>query len=90
MPGTPIESTLLWLMPRIKFPLSSKNISLVEFIGAFSLKSIVLDSLSEFKKTIKPPPPIFPAEGSVTAKVKAVAIDASIAFPPFFRISNPT
>jgi hypothetical protein len=41
-------------------------------------------------KTKNPPPPMFPAVGCVTAKANAVATAASIAFPPFFRISIPT
>ena len=40
--------------------------------------------------TMKPPPPIFPALGKTTAKVKAIAIEASYALPPLFRIFSPT
>jgi hypothetical protein len=40
--------------------------------------------------TINPPPPIFPALGSTTAKVNATAIDASYAFPPDLRIEYHT
>ena len=37
----------------------------------------------------KPPPPILPAVGQVTAIANAVAIAASTALPPFFSISMP-
>ena len=38
---------------------------------------------------MKPPPPIFPADGYETAKANSVAIIASKALPPFLRISTP-
>src|SRR5258705_12085150 len=41
------------------------------------------------RTSINPPPPIFPAAGSTTAKANAVATAASIALPPFCRISTP-
>ena len=61
----------------------------VEAKGAFSRKSIVVTSPSSFMNTINPPPPILPARGCVTAKENAVATAASIALPPFLRISIP-
>src|SRR5438105_11048926 len=41
------------------------------------------------RTSINPPPPMLPAAGSTTAKAKAVATAASIALPPFCRISTP-
>src|SRR5262245_15736040 len=38
---------------------------------------------------MKPPPPMLPAVGWVTAKARPVATAASTALPPFFRISRP-
>ena len=38
---------------------------------------------------MNPPPPRFPALGSVTANENPTATAASIAFPPLFNISNP-
>src|SRR5665647_2798429 len=38
---------------------------------------------------MKPPPPMFPALGYVTASAKPVATAASTAFPPAFMISTP-
>src|SRR3982751_6413181 len=40
--------------------------------------------------TMKPPPPMLPALGCVTASAKAVATAASMALPPFLRIAAPT
>src|SRR3954471_9213132 len=40
--------------------------------------------------TMKPPPPMFPALGCVTASAKAVATAASTALPPFLRMAAPT
>src|SRR6185503_7964616 len=39
---------------------------------------------------MKPPPPMFPALGCVTASANAVATAASTALPPFARIAAPT
>ena len=39
---------------------------------------------------MKPPPPMLPAVGQVTAMAKAVAIAASTALPPSFMIATPT
>src|ERR1017187_4163905 len=39
---------------------------------------------------MKPPPPIFPAAGYVTARANAVATAASTALPPCFIIETPT
>ena len=39
--------------------------------------------------SIKPPPPIFPALGSVAVNAKPTATAASMAFPPLDRISAP-
>ena len=39
---------------------------------------------------MKPPPPIFPAAGHVTAKANAVATAASTALPPPCSTSSPT
>src|SRR5262245_51178919 len=38
---------------------------------------------------MKPPPPMFPALGCVTASANAVATAASTALPPFARIAAP-
>ena len=38
---------------------------------------------------MKPPPPMLPALGCVTARANAVATAASIALPPFRRIAAP-
>src|SRR5690242_8533563 len=40
--------------------------------------------------TMKPPPPILPARGKVTASAKPTATAASTALPPFCRMSAPT
>ncbi len=89
MPGTPIAFMLLWLLSPIRSPLVSRYILLVAASGAFSRKSMVVTFPSAFIKTMNPPPPIFPAEGRVTAKENAVAIAASTAFPPFFNMAIP-
>src|SRR5229473_1285278 len=39
---------------------------------------------------MNPPPPIFPAAGSTTARANAVATAASTALPPCFMMSTPT
>ena len=39
---------------------------------------------------MKPPPPILPARGRVTASAKPTATAASTALPPRFRMSSPT
>src|SRR6478736_5314122 len=39
---------------------------------------------------MKPPPPIFPAKGYVTANAKPVATAASTALPPCSMMSRPT
>ena len=38
---------------------------------------------------MKPPPPILPALGWVTASANPTAAAASIALPPFFSTRNP-
>ena len=58
--------------------------------GAFSRKSIEVDLPSGKWMTMNPPPPILPAVGYVTAIVNPTATAASIALPPFLRISIPT
>src|SRR3954468_9480897 len=40
--------------------------------------------------SMKPPPPMFPASGNVTASAKAVATAASTALPPSRKTSRPT
>ena len=39
---------------------------------------------------MKPPPPMFPAAGRVTASANAVATAASTALPPWRRMAAPT
>lgn len=39
---------------------------------------------------MKPPPPMLPQHGSVTARAYPTATAASTALPPPLRISNPT
>src|SRR5438445_3679379 len=39
---------------------------------------------------MKPPPPMLPASGQVTARAKPTATAASTALPPFFRMAAPT
>ena len=69
---------------------SSRNIVSYDLAGAFSRKSKLITSPSSVCATKKPPPPILPFEGDVTARVKPVATIASNAFPPFFKKSIPT
>ena len=69
---------------------SSRNIFSYDFAGAFSRKSKLTTSPSLVCATKKPPPPILPFEGDVTANVNPVATTASNAFPPFFKKSIPT
>src|SRR5262249_19631489 len=40
--------------------------------------------------SMKPPPPMLPASGQVTARAKPTATAASTALPPFFRTATPT
>src|SRR3954465_5149274 len=40
--------------------------------------------------SMKPPPPMLPASGKVTARANAVATAASMALPPLWRMSAPT
>src|SRR5579883_2419394 len=42
------------------------------------------------RATMKPPPPMLPAEGNVTASANAVATAASTALPPDASTSAPT
>ena len=48
-----------------------------------------MDSPSENEATKNPPPPRFPFPEDVTASANPTATAASIAFPPFLRISIP-
>ena len=70
-------------------PESFKNISLCALKGAFSRWSRLIELPSEKEATKKPPPPKFPLLEEVTARAKPTATAASIAFPPFFRMSTP-
>src|SRR5665213_2473477 len=47
------------------------------------------DLPSAIRITMKPPPPMLPACGNVTASAKPVATAASTAFPPARMISTP-
>src|SRR5437867_4272006 len=40
--------------------------------------------------SMKPPPPMLPASGQVTARAKPTATAASTALPPLFRTAAPT
>ncbi len=42
------------------------------------------------RTSMNPPPPMFPAEGCVTASANPTATAASIALPPFFSTATPT
>ena len=71
-------------------PALSVNMSGVARAGAFSRKSMVVVLPSGKRTTMKPPPPMLPAVGCVTARAKAVATAASMALPPARMTSKPT
>src|SRR5450759_60947 len=58
--------------------------------GARSRKSINVVRPSARRISMKPPPPMLPALGWVTASASPTATAASMALPPFFRTSSPT
>jgi hypothetical protein len=57
--------------------------------GARSRKSINVVRPSARRISIKPPPPMLPALGWVTASANPTAVAASIALPPFFKTCSP-
>src|SRR5688500_20174424 len=61
----------------------------VAFNGACSRKSKAAVSPRAVRTMMKPPPPMLPAAGCVTASANAVATVASIALPPVARIDAP-
>ena len=67
----------------------SKNISLFELEGAFSLWSCEKILPFDVAPTINPPPPKLPFSGEVTASAKPTATAASTALPPFSSILTP-
>ncbi len=67
VPGTPTAKIPSQLNSGLNSP-SFTYIFLVARAGTFSLKSNAVEVPSESSITINPPPPIFPALGSVTAK----------------------
>ena len=58
--------------------------------GAVSRKSNVVAVPSAPRNTMKPPPPMLPAVGCVTARASAVAMAPSMALPPFLITVQPT
>jgi len=88
-PGTPTDLMPVLLIPLTTFPSQSRYILSKAFEGAFSLKSIKEVSPVASLRSKNPPPPIFPADGCVTARAKETAIAASMAFPPFFSTVLP-
>jgi hypothetical protein len=64
------------------FPCASRYIVGVARCGAFSRKSKAVVRPDAARMTMKPPPPIFPADGCVTASANPVATAASTALPP--------
>ena len=89
VPGTPLPAREYNDIPGITAPESSRNISLPELEGAFSLWSRVKEFPSISDATRNPPPPKFPLLDEVTAKANPTATAASMALPPFFNISIP-
>ncbi len=61
----------------------------VDASGAFSRYSNVVASPEGVRTIMKPPPPMLPADGCVTASANEVATAASTAFPPFARTEAP-
>src|SRR5450759_4633599 len=58
--------------------------------GARSRKSINVVRPPARRISMKPPPPMLPALGWVTASASPTAAAASMALPPFFKTSRPT
>jgi hypothetical protein len=89
VPGTPVDRS-----PRrelsVRLPFSSRYMLAVAAPGAASRKSSATALPGPVRTTAKPPPPMFPALGWVTASASAVAIAASTALPPAARTSCPT
>ena len=50
---------------------------------------MVVTEPSGWRITMKPPPPMLPANGCTTASANPVATAASTALPPFFNIDTP-
>ena len=57
--------------------------------GARSRKSINVVRPSARRISMKPPPPMLPALGCVTASANPTATAASMALPPFFKTCKP-
>ena len=74
---------------RVGFPSLSRYISRDDFSGARSRKSINVVRPSAKRTSMKPPPPMLPAEGWVTARARPTATAASTALPPVCRIATP-
>src|SRR5690348_8987713 len=89
VPGTPAarQPTRLSL---VTLPLASRYMSCDALRGAFSRKSINVVQPSTRRISMKPPPPMLPAKGCVTARAKPTATAASTALPPDFRTATPT
>src|SRR6187549_2651513 len=51
---------------------------------------MVVDVPSGKRNTMKPPPPMLPADGWVTPSANPTATAASTALPPRFKIATPT
>lgn len=89
LPGTP-EDRHPTMLSRVGLPLASRYMLRVAAPGAFSRKSMKAVRPSAMRMSMKPPPPILPAKGYVTAKVKPTATAASTALPPALRTATPT
>src|SRR5476649_1120065 len=69
--------------------LASRYISLSAAAGAVSRKLMKVSWPLAKCTVIKPPPPIFPQQGSTTASAYPTATAASMALPPILSISIP-
>ena len=74
----------------VGLPSASRYMSRVADWGAFSRKSMNVASPSAMRTSMKPPPPMLPADGCVTASANPTATAASTAFPPAFSTATPT
>ena len=90
MPGVATARQPSRLAPGIGAPEASRYIVLVAAAGAVSRKSMNTSRFVAARwATRNPPPPRLPQQGLVTASAKPTATAASIALPPWRRMSAP-
>ena len=89
LPGTP-DDRQPSMLSLVSSPLASRNMLRVAFSGARSRKSMKVERPSAKRISMKPPPPMLPANGWVTASAKPTATAASTALPPCWSTATPT